>query len=232
VSSSKPSSVKQTNMPDGYLPEFEEMYNKNKELKAHLVIPNTNVDYYVPQKAGAEGNSFYLTHNYEQKYFDWGNPFVDYRVTLTKERTSKNIMMYGHGDDRRGLQLSHMKKYRDVNFYKANPVITFDTVYEKSQWKVITMFKENVSKKDCFRFWDFIEASSDEEVTTYLQEVNKRAFFTPAVDVLPSDQLLSIQVCESSDVSIPNRLVLVARKVRPNEDVAVDTSTAKQIKKS
>lgn len=230
VPSSEPSSIKPTNMPDGYLPEFEELYNTNKEVKAKLIIPNTKIDYPVVQKEGSIGNSFYLNHNFEQKYSDWGNLFIDYRVDLTKEKTSKNIMMYGHGDDARGLQLSNMKKYRDVNFYKENPVITFDTVYEKAQWKIITMFKENVGKNNCFEYWNSLELPTDDTFNSYIENVKRLAFFSPVVDVNPTDQLLSIQVCETSNTSNMNRLVLVARKVRPNENISVDTAQAKQLK--
>lgn len=214
--------------PEDYLPKFAEWYAANTEVKAHLVIPNTNVDYPVVQ---GKNNTYYLNHNLNKQSYGWGIPYLDYRVKIGKDGNSKNIMMYGHGDDKRGLMLSNMKKYRDVSFYKSHPVIQFDTVYEASQWKVITMFKEDTNAKrgdKVFQFWNCIGLGSESEFNSYIENVKARAFFTSSVDVNSSDQLLSIQVCEDTNRNNYNRLVLVCRKVRPGEDASVDTSDAAQ----
>lgn len=217
-------------MPADYLPKFSNWYSNNSDIKGHLVIPNTKVNYPVVQ---GKNNTYYLNRNVYRARDCWGVPYVDYRVVIGKGGNSKNIMIYGHGDDRRGLMLSNMKGYRDVNFYKSHPVIQFDTVYEASQWKVITMFKENTNPNrgnKVFEFWNCLNLSTDNEFNNYISAVKQRAFFTSTVDVNPSDQLLSIQVCENTNRNNYNRLVLVCRKVRAGEDASVDTSGAVQAK--
>ncbi len=231
--SSKPA-VKQQTKPttvdtSDFLPKFQEWYKKNPDIKGHLVIPLTNVNYPVTQ---GKNNTFYLNHNEYKASYCWGIPYMDYRVKIGKDgNNSKNIMMYGHGDDKRGLMLSNMKKYRDVNFYKEHPVIQFDTLYDENQWKVITMFKEDTNPKrgsKIFEFWNSINLNTESAFNAYISAVKQRAFFTSTVDVDPSDQLISIQVCENTNISNYNRLVLVCRRVRDGEEATVDTSEAKQ----
>lgn len=217
-------------MPAGYLPKFQNWYNANTDVKAHLVIPGTNVNYPVMQTSN---NTYYLNHNEYKAKYGWGIPYLDYRVSISSGGNTQNIVMYGHGDDKRGLMLSNMKKYRDVNFYKAHPVIQFDTVYSEGQWKVITMFKEDTNPNRgnaVFAFWNYLDFGSEADFNNYITNVKSRAFFTSSVDVLPTDQLLSIQVCEDTNINNYNRLVLVCRKVREGESASVDTSTATQLK--
>lgn len=217
-------------MPDGYLEKFQDWYNINTDIVGYLNIPNTVINYPVLQ---SNDNAYYLNHNIYKQSYGWGNIFADYRVNFTPSALSKNVMLYGHGDTWGGTQLAAMRSYQDVNFYKSHPILTFDTVYGEAQYKVITMFIEDTSPSrgsDVFPFWDMLNTRIDQEseFLYYMQEAYKRSYFTSTVDVLPSDQLLSIQVCQDTNSSNYNRLVLVARKVRAGESTYVDTSGAYQ----
>jgi len=209
--------------PSTYQPAFKALWDKNKEIKAHLIVPNTNVNYPVPQSSN--NNSFYLNHNQYKGSYAWGVPFLDYRVDV---KSAKNYVMYGHSDDSKSLQLSGVKNYKNLDFYKNTPVIEFNTVYENAKWKVIGFFIEDVSSKNprgAFQYQNYINDTSPEKFTNYVDNVLKRSYFTTTVDTTPSDTLMTISTCYSL-TSSDFRYVLVARKVRPGESEAVDTSGA------
>lgn len=209
--------------PSGYQPQFKALWDKNKEIKAQLIVPNTKVNYPVPQSSN--NNSFYLNHNQYKGSYAWGVPFLDYRVNV---KSAKNYIMYGHSDDSKSLQLSGVKNYKNLNFYKSTPVIEFNTVYENAKWKVIGFFIEDVSSKNprgAFQYQNYINDPSPEKFTNYVDNVLSRSYFTTTVDTTPTDTLMTISTCYSL-TSSDFRYVLVARKVRPGESEAVDTAGA------
>lgn len=211
-------------MPEGYQPQFADWYKANKEVKGQLIVPNTKVNYPVPQ---TNNNNYYLDKTITKQHNAWGVPYMDYRVTISPEYTSTNIVVYGHSDDKKGLQLSGVKNYRDINFYKQNPVIEFNTVYENAKWKVIGIIMEDVSGKTpgWFQYHNFIDSKSDADFNNFIANVKLRSFINTTVDVDPSDKLLTISTCRTT-TDPDNRLALVARKVRPGESESVDTSGA------
>ena len=58
----------------------------------------------------------------------------------------------------------------------------------------------------------------------YIEEINKRTLYHTGVDILPTDNILTLYTCcyDFSDA----RLVVVARQVRGGESAEVDTSLA------
>ena len=214
-------------LPDGYLKKFATLYAVNDEIKGWISIPNTKVDYPVVQPFGEDRQEYYLNHAFNQDYNTNGTPYLDYRATITRTVNSTNLVMYGH-NIRGGRMFAEIIKYKDLAFYKENPVIDFDTVYEESKYKVIGAFITNNKPEhddgQMFAYHNFIDAQSDEHFNWYIEEVRRRSLINTTVDVVPTDQLITLSTCtyEFDDA----RFVLVARKVRTGEDATVDTAGA------
>ena len=215
-----PSEEQVSTLPEGYLDKFAAAYEVNPEIVGWINIPNTNMNLPVLQH---EDNDYYLNHNFEGDYDPNGVPFMDFRNNV--KELDNNTLIYGHNWES-GQMFHSLLLYEDVEFYKQNPVITFDTVYEESQWKVISCLEANTDANigEVFNYWNFIRTDDPEKMQWYIDEVLARSFFTTTVDVNTDDQLLTIQTCANDRYN--TKVCLVARKVRPGESAEVDVEGA------
>lgn len=216
----KPSEEQVSTLPEGYLDKFAAAYEVNPEIIGWLNIPNTNMNLPVLQH---EDNDYYLNHNFEGDYDPNGVPFMDFRNNA--KELDNNTLVYGHNWES-GQMFHSLLLYKDVEFYKQNPVITFDTVYEESQWKIISCLEANTDANigEVFNYWNFIRTDDPDKMQWYIDEVLARSFFTTTVDVNVDDKLLTIQTCANDRYN--TKVCLVARKVRPGESAEVDVEGA------
>ena len=159
-------------------------------------------------------------------------PFADYRATFSPVIQSNNITVYGHsGKD--GSYFAPVKEYKNFDFYKEHPVITFDTIYGQGQYKVIGLMMLNTdinmdSNPELFNFHDYVDMDPA-QFEYYIKTVSERSYFHTGVDVKYGDQLLALSTCDTeveNSNSTPFRMALIARKVRPGESEEVDVSKA------
>lgn len=171
-----------------------------------------------------DNNSFYLDHNQERQKSVYGALYFDYRNTITKEKTDKNLVIYGH-EMKNGSMFGELKKYRQLDFYKTNPTFELSTLYSKGTYKIYSVFVLNASKKDDDGYiynligQDFVtEAGYD----TWVDEAKERSLINTDVDVHLGDDTVALVTCCND---FPNaRLVVMARKVREGEDPTVNTT--------
>lgn len=213
-------------LPSGYLPSFATAYSQNKEVVGRLTLSGTKLDYYV---AKTKDNVYYLNRTFTKAKSGWGNPYMDYRCTVSQNGNSHNMILYGHSNDKNGTQLSALKGYRKIDFYRQHPTIKFDTVYGEGTYKVLAFFIENTKPgTSFFKYHMFINQTDPSYINQFMDNAKLRSYINTTVDWNVNDQFLTISTCEDTNVSNYNRLVLVARKVRPGESTAVDTSGATQ----
>ena len=216
----QPTEEQVSSLPEGYLEKFAAAYEVNSEIVGWLSIPNTNINLPVLQHSD---NDYYLNHNFEGDYDPNGVPFMDFRNNV--KELDNNTLVYGHNWES-GQMFHSLLEYQDVEFYKQNPVITFDTVYEESQWKVIACFDAITDREigQVFDYVNYVRTSDPERTRWYLDEITSRSYFTTTVDVNLDDRLLTLQTCANDRYN--RKICLVARKVRPGESVEVDVSGA------
>lgn len=212
----------------GISEDFVELYKVNSDTVGWISIPNTPLD--LPVALGKD-QSYYLNHTIEKKSNPFGVPFVDSRATVVNGFQSNNLTIYGHAS-KDGTYFAPVKKYKDVDYYKKNPLVTFNTIYGKGQYKIIGMFMENINVKnpDIFAYHDYIDMD-EHQFDYYVESVKKRSYFTTGVDAKYGDQLITLSTCDTEVTNSTNtdyRVALVARKVRPDETITVDVSVAKE----
>lgn len=221
----KTTTVTQPSEPQ-ILARFDELLNINSETFGWIEIPAAEVDFPVVQKKDENtGNSYYLKHDFYNKYSKSGAIFADFRDVVTPTEVSDNIVLYGH-DNNDGTMFGNLRKYKKLDFYKENPVITFTNLYSSDKYKIIAYFVINNSEKDApvFDYHNYINLSTQEEFDKYMTEVNARSYMHNDVDVKLGDKFLTLSTCsyEFDD----GRLAIIARKVRPGESPDVDVSKA------
>ena len=193
-------------LPD-ILPEYETLYNKNKKLIGWLKIDDTNIDYPVMQTSD---NTYYLDHNYNQEYDKNGSIFLDYNCSVYPRST--NMIVYGH-HMKSGNMFGNLQKYAKESYGKKHSVITFDTIYEKAQYQVMYVFRSQVYNEDdiVFKYYQFIEANSETEFNSYMQEMSELSLYDTGVTAEFGDSLLTLSTCDSSQTD--GRFVVVAKRI-------------------
>ncbi len=211
----------------GRLLQFSDLLRVNPDVKGWISIPDSNIDYVVMQTEDKD-QEYYLHHNMFRQDDKAGCLFLDQNASV--EYNSQNLTIHGHNMTSTNNMFHYLMKFKDLDYYKERPVFTFDTLFQKGQWKIFSVFFTNGSSKKEPVF-DYTKAnfSDSSDFLNFVYQLRIRSIYKlDTVDVNEKDQLLTLSTCtyEVKDY----RLVIVARKVRDGEDpaVAVDSVTENQ----
>ena len=199
--------------PEGpaVLPEYQQLYQQNSDFSGWLSIPGTGIDYPVMQ-AVPESSDFYLTHNYNGEEDINGSIFLDSRNDY--EQQDDNLIVYGH-NMKSGLMFGELKNYLDPAFYQEHKMIQFNTIYEKAQYEIIAvcLAKVPAEGEEGFRYYDFINAGSEENFSSFLKNMKKMNIMDGELNASYGDKLLTLSTC--NNYTEDGRLVLLAKKCSP-----------------
>ena len=216
-----PTLIAPAGYPSDYDKSFAALWEINPDIVGWISIDGTDLDYPVVQTTD---NTTYYRTNFEGEYSEHAVPFVDAAVDLSKPST--NTIIYGHNIRTDGQMFNILKGYTSLEYYQQHPVIQFDSVYREGKYKIISIFYTNTLAEhgEIFPYHEFIDAASEQETQEYIDDVLIRSIINTGVDVLPSDELLTLSTCTYEFHEA--RFVIVARKVRDGESETVDTSQA------
>ena len=195
-----------TTVPD-ILPEYEKVHQKNQKLIGWVKIDDTIIDYPVMQTMN---NEYYLDHNFNQEEDRNGCIFMDYQCDVVKG--CDNIILYGH-HMKSGKMFGTLNKYSSESYFEEHPVIQFDTIYEKGKYQVMYVFRSKVySEEDVtFKYYQFINAASEMEFNSYLNEMAALSLYDTGVTAAYGDKLLTLSTCDYQEKK--GRFVVVAKKI-------------------
>ena len=209
------------NFPEGMRAKYAHLYAQNEDMRGWIEIPGACP---LPIVIG-DDNDYYLKRNFEGKRTDYGVPFFDYRMTDFKNLHT-NTVIYGHNMRSDDLVFGILENYRYLDWYKETPVIECNTIYGDYTWLVYAAFitNSNPDHDNGYYFpYNFIDMP-ESEFAQYIEEIDKRKFYTTGVDINTSDKILTLSTCAYDFTDA--RLVVVARLKREGESVSVDTSRA------
>ncbi len=196
------------------------LIRKNHDFKGWITIGDTKVDNPIYQ---TDNNDYYLNHNQDRQKSIYGALYFDYRNVITKEKTDKNLVIYGH-EMKNGSMFGELKKLRSLDFYKKNPTFEFATIYNRGTYKIYSVFVLNAAKADDGGYiynvigQDFV---TEQGFDSWVNDAKQRSLINTNVDVKLGDETLALVTCCND---FPNaRLVVMARKTRDGEDSSVDT---------
>ena len=190
------------------LSEYQAILNKNQRLIGWVKIDDTIIDYPVMQTVN---NEYYLDHNFNQEEDKNGCIFMDYQCDVIKG--CDNIILYGH-HMKSGKMFGTLNKYSNQSYYEEHPVIQFDTIYEKGEYKIMYVFRSKVySEEDVnFKYYQFINAVSEKEFNSYLNEMAALSLYDTGVTAAYGDKLLTLSTCDYQENK--GRFVVVAKKIK------------------
>ena len=194
-------------LPD-VLEEYQTLYLKNKKLIGWLKIDDTIIDYPVMQTGD---NEYYLDHNFNQEYDKNGSLFLDYNCNIYPRST--NLIIYGH-HMKSGQMFGQLQKYAKESYGEKHSIIRFDSIYEEAEYQVMYVFRSQVYNEDefVFKYYQFIDANSEEEFNSYMEEMAGLSLYDTGVTASYGDSLLTLSTCDNSQTD--GRFVVVAKRIK------------------
>ena len=217
--------------PAGILEKFKKSYYKNHDLVGWITYPSTSpywhgIDYAVVQHPG--DNDYYLKRDINLSENKNGSIFMDFRCDYaTKDSQCRVTLIYGH-NMRDGQMFASLNQLLDLSMARCSPTFTFSSLFEENEYKVFAVFNVDTEEADAY---DFLNQSvaSDDDFVRYIAEMRVRSWFDySSVDVNVSDEIVVLYTCSNTyqtTMGKSGRTLVAARKVRPGESTAVDTST-------
>lgn len=204
------------------LAEYMPYYEQNNDFVGWISM-YPYIQYPVVQ---SEDNEYYLKHNFEGGYNENGTIFADYQGKISATEMPHNTLLYGHNLITNNFfqPLSNFRK-EGIGFLRDNYILEFDTLYERNQYKIFSVFLTNTKTEhgEVFDYWTQVYFNSKSEFNNFVAECLDRSYFYTGVDLQYGDELLTLSTCDFSMFS-DMRLVVVARKVREDESISMDTS--------
>ena len=106
-----------------------------------------------------------------------------------------------------------LNKYKSESYLQEHPTIQFDTLYEHGTYQVMYVFQSKVFSEEevTFKYYQFINASSEKEFNSYMNEMARLSLYDTGVSASYGDKLLTLSTCDYQENK--GRFVVVAKKV-------------------
>ena len=184
--------------------DVENAFNANSDVVGWLRLDGCEIDNLVFQSVD---NSYYLRKNEEGRYSIWGCYFMDF-INLHSGATlyDRVTIIYGHssGNSANGNKFSKIKRYRDEDFAREHPVITFSLLYREMKWEVFACTDMPVTI-------NYIDPDpTDERYRETFGYMIDNSYVDFGIDLRDDDQILLLSTC-TSDPYV--RFVLAARLI-------------------
>ncbi|MGN0578257.1 MAG: sortase domain-bontaining protein, partial [Ruminiclostridium sp.] len=231
----------------GISDSFLQLYAENNDVVGWIRIGEAGTDENGNQKAiisypvvQAEDNKYYLDHNIKKEESKRGAIYADYRNIFLPDKLSGNTVLYGHNMSYGDKMFAKLSRYYDgtldgdttdrLAFYKKYPTVTFNTLYDDSEWKVFACVLFNTQEElgEVYPYHTVHEFANKEAFNSYILDIMDRSVLWTDVDLTYGDSILTLSTCyypygkENADT----RCAVFARKVREGESAEVDVSKA------
>ena len=168
---------------------FAKIRRQNNDIIGWLTIDGL-LDEAVVQR----DNDYYLHRDYRGYHNANGAIFLEQTCDLSTRPYT--YLLYGH-NMKSGLMFGSLRNYEDITFYRNNPFITFDTIYENGRYVIFSVTTISVDPTHS-RFVNLTKLHSS--LITYRQK--------------ELDTLLLLITCVDDE---SDRRVIAARRIRDDE---------------
>jgi sortase B len=218
------------------LEDYLALFKDNNDLVGYIKLGDTRIDYPVVQ---TDNNDYYVDFAFDGSRSKSGAIYADYRNDFDNGNLSTNTILYGHNVSTGSFFAPLSNYYRtrsDLSFYKTNPIVRFDSLFDRMEWKVFAVMLGNTQEHfgEVYRYWDSdkLEFYDPDSFHNYIFDVMDRSILYTDVDIEYGDKILTLSTCfyhfgnPQSPGGMDTRVVIFARKTRPGENREVDTSVA------
>lgn len=175
----------------------------NSDIVGTVYIPDTDFKAVITQTSD---NTYYLNHDVEGRSVAKGNPFLDYRDSVSKSRI---LRIYGHNSRTISTEFHILEGYLKEKYYQEHPYIYFETKIGTKKYQIFSTYTE---VKD----WSYYNANfnSDEVYKNELAKYKSKSLYNTGVEVTEKDRILILQTCsyEKQYAKYKNKYILVMAK--------------------
>ncbi len=182
------------------LHDLAALQEDNPDCIGWVSIPGTPIDFSLMQSK--DEPEFYLKHDFDRNYSEYGLPFLDARCDL---ETSGNLMIYGHHMND-GSMFSTLLKYEDKGYLEEHPEVILETVSGAKKYKVAAVLCAAGSYEP--EEWSIFNCFDLDEQD--IREIAARQLYDTDVELARGDLRLTLATCEYSRRN--GRLAVIAVK--------------------
>ena len=187
----------------------------NEDCVGIISIEDTVLNH--PLMRSVYDEDFYLNHDLDKYSNSNGVPFLTLSSDLSRD-TGNNII-YGHNiriNDRDVF--ADLAFYEDIDFYKEHSLIKL-VMDEGTDYYIIFAYYLIDTDDNEFVYWDKTAWESEADYLNYMAEVDKRNWLETDIPCGINDKYLTLSSCSVELAhSGTNRMVVMARKLKPDED--------------
>ncbi len=177
--------------------KFRPLLNLNENFVGWVTIEGTGMDY--PVLAGNDYKRF-LTMSFFGEYNENGSLAVDEHSSIGTGVKGNYVRTPGmnliiHGNNRSsGLMFGRLLDFQTKEFAKEHSKITFETLYEKREYQVISVFFDDADERrlNPFQFDKFCYAKSKEEFQYFYDNIQKKALYETEIKANYNDEFLTL----------------------------------------
>jgi sortase B len=179
----------------------------NPEFFGWLSIEGTGIDY--PIMYSPDRPEYYINHAFDGSSSSSGVPFVDGNCSAD----GNHFLIYGHHMKNKTM-FGQLPKYADQSYYEEHSVISFDTLCEQREYRVVAAFYSRVyGKKETgvFRYYEYTDLSDEETFNEYMEQIYAAAIYDTGIEVTYGEEQLVLSTCNYHTDN--GRFVVVAKRV-------------------
>lgn len=190
--------------------KYGNLYERNHDFVGWLSIEGTKINY--PVMYTPKDPQHYLRRNFDGDYDIGGMLFADYRCSFDPDST--DIIIYGH-HMKNGTMFGPLMDFKDSDYLKEHSTITFDTIYRPGTYQIFASFLSAAydDASDEFKYYNFINADSEEELTEYLDNIKALSLYYDE-DNAPvfGDKIITLSTCDYTQEN--GRFAVLAKRIR------------------
>jgi len=209
------------------------LLERNDDVVGWLKIPgikdgNGDAIINYPVLQHESNNDYYLHHNIDGAYTESGSIFADSVVPITLEGQANNVTIYGH-NMMNGTQFATLQRFKKgADFIRQNPLIEFNTIYERNQnYVIIASFigidaEDQDGGKGAFDYWNYRNFTPDGHYSfeTWKSNILKYSWIESSVDFNEDDDYITLSTCTYELGSVRTvRWVVVAKKLTAKDSL-------------
>jgi Uncharacterized protein conserved in bacteria len=206
--SETPASLAQPSETPVMLESYSGLYAQNSDMAGWIRIDGTEIDY--PVMFTPDDGEFYIDHGFDKNSSKSGVPFIDKRCAVDPPGT--NTIIYGH-HMKNGAMFAGLLAYEDEAFYKAHPLIRFDSLYEHREYEIIAVFRSQIYRKRdrVFKFYNFLNAADPADFDEYIANIKALSLYDTGLGASYGDELITLVTCAYHTEN--GEFAVIARKI-------------------
>ena len=155
---------------------FDRLKATNKDVEAWIKVPGTGVDYPVVK---TEDNNFYLTHDIDRSYSQFGSIFFDQRYYYRDIFEADNIIIYGHNMGHwNNAMFGTLMRFKEKKFCVEHNEIYLYKENRKILYNIVSVMRTTI-EDDWYNFTQYSQEKTFLDMRQYVMDKSLYSYIAP-----------------------------------------------------